>query len=101
MEKRRPTYDLDAIKSAIGSVETLAMTSSALRDALSLGFDRGGVVDTILGIERRMFLKSMTTYADHRIWQDVYHVPARGLTLYVKFQADVVTEFTVMSFKEK
>lgn len=27
--------------------------------------------------------------------------PARGLTLYVKFQADVITEFTVMSFREK
>lgn len=101
MEKRRPTYDLEAIKSAFETVETLAMTSSALRDAIALGFDRAGVVETIAGIERRMFYKSMTTFADHRVWQDVYHVPARGLTLYVKFQADVVTEFTVMSFKEK
>jgi motility quorum-sensing regulator/GCU-specific mRNA interferase toxin len=48
-----------------------------------------------------MFMKSMTTYADHRVWQDVYHVPAEGMVLYVKFQADVVTEFRVMSFKEK
>lgn len=47
-----------------------------------------------------MFVKSMTTYADHRLWQDVYHVPTRGLLLYVKFQADVLTEFTVVSFKE-
>ena len=101
MEKRRPTYDLEAIKSAFETVETLAMTSSALRDAIALGFDRAGVVETIAGIERRMFYKSMTTFADHRVWQDVYHVPARGLRLYVKFQADVVTEFTVMSFKEK
>lgn len=101
MEKKRPTYDLEAIKAALGSVDTLAMTSSALRDATSLGFDRASVVATIAGIERRMFYKSMTTFADHRLWQDVYHVPARGLTLYVKFQADVVTEFTVMSFKEK
>lgn len=101
MEKRRPTYDLEAIKAAFETVETLAMTSSALRDAIALGFDRAGVVETIAGIERRMFYKSMTTFADHRVWQDVYHVPARGLTLYVKFQADVVTEFTVMSFKEK
>ncbi|MFC5422983.1 type II toxin-antitoxin system MqsR family toxin [Bosea eneae] len=101
MEKRRPTYDLEAIKAAFGSVDQLAMTSSALRDATALGFDRAGVVETIGGIERRMFYKSMTTFADHRIWQDVYHVPARGLTLYVKFQADIVTEFTVMSFKEK
>ena len=55
----------------------------------------------ISSIRRSMFYKSMTTYADHRTWQDVYHVPADGLTLYVKFQADVVTEFRVMSFKEK
>jgi motility quorum-sensing regulator/GCU-specific mRNA interferase toxin len=101
VEKRRPTYDLTAIKTALGSVETLAMTSSALRDAMTSGFDRAGVVETIAGIERGMFYKSMTTFADHRVWQDVYHVPARGLTLYVKFQADVVTEFTVMSFKPK
>ena len=101
MEKRRPTYDLEAIKLAIGSFDTLAITTSALRDATALGFDRGGIVGTIVGIERRMFFKSMTTFADHRVWQDVYHVPARELTLYVKFQADVITEFTVMSFKEK
>jgi len=101
MEKRRPTYDLEAIKAALGSVETLSMTSSALRDATILGFDRMAVVETIAGIERRMFYKSMTTFADHRVWQDVYHVSARGMVLYVKFQADVVTEFTVMSFKEK
>ncbi len=48
-----------------------------------------------------MFFKSMTTLTDHRTWQDVYHVPVDGLILYVKFQADVVTEFRVMSFKEK
>jgi motility quorum-sensing regulator/GCU-specific mRNA interferase toxin len=52
MEKRRPTYDLTAIKAALSSVDTLAMTSSALRDANALGFDRAGVVETIAGIER-------------------------------------------------
>ena len=101
MEKRRPTYDLDAIKAVLGSVETMAMTSTALRDAMRLGFDRAGVVETINGIDRRMFYKSMTTFADHRVWQDVYHVTTRDLVLYVKLQADVVTEFTLMSFKEK
>ena len=101
MEKRRPTYDLEAIKAPLGTVETLAMTSSALHDAIALGFDRAEIVETIGGIERQMFYKSMTTFADRRVWQDVYQVPARGMKLYVKFQADVVTEFTVMSFKEK
>lgn len=45
MEKRRPTYDLDAIKTTFGSVDTLAITTSALRDATGLGFDRAGVVE--------------------------------------------------------
>ncbi len=48
-----------------------------------------------------MFFKSMTSFADHRVWQDVYHVPFESMVLYVKFQKDVVTEFAVMSFKEK
>lgn len=102
LEKRKPTYDLEAIKAAIGSPETLSITSSALHDAVGLGFDRSGIAAVIQSIRRPMFYKSMTTLADHRIWQDVYHVPMEvGLTLYVKFQANIVTEFTVMSFKEK
>ena len=101
MEKRRPAYDLAAVQTALGAVERLAITVSAFRDATSLGFDRAGVVLVVSSIERRMFVKSMTTFADHRVWQDVYHVPAGEVVLYVKFQADVVTEFRVMSFKEK
>ena len=95
------TYDLEAIKLAIGSIDTLAITTSAFRAATSLGFDRRAIVEVIQSIERPMFFKSMTTFADHRVWQDVYRVPARELELYIKFQADVVTEFIVMSFKEK
>lgn len=101
MEKRRPTYDLEAFKAALGTPERLAMTTSALQDATMLGFDRRAVVEVLLSMDRSMFFKSMTTFADHRIWQDVYHVPAHDLLLYVKFQADVVTEFRVMSFKER
>jgi hypothetical protein len=41
----------------------------------------------------------MTTFADHRLWQDAYRARAGELVLYVKFQADVVTEFRVMTFK--
>ena len=78
MEKRRPTYDLEAIKLAIGSIDTLAITTSAFRAATSLGFDRRAIVDVIQSIERPMFFKSMTTFADHRVWQDVYRVPAEA-----------------------
>ncbi len=100
-EKKRPTYDLAAVKAVLGAVETLAIMTTAFRDALGLSFDRAGIVEVVQGMDRKMFFKSMTTISDHRVWQDVYYAPARGLVLYVKFQADVVTEFTVMSFKEK
>jgi motility quorum-sensing regulator/GCU-specific mRNA interferase toxin len=43
----------------------------------------------------------MTSHVDHRIWQDVYHVPSEAGTLYVKFTANAVTEFWLLSFKRK
>lgn len=101
MEKRRPTYDIEAIKRAIGSEATLAIKVAAFLDAAALGYDRHDIAEVIQSVTRTMFYKSMTTFADNRLWQDVYHVPSRGLTIYLKFQADTVTEFTVMSFKER
>lgn len=52
-------------------------------------------------MELKHFYKSMTSYADHRIWQDVYHVPYDDMILYVKFTQNVLSEFTLLSFKEK
>jgi len=57
-------------------------------------------VNTIQSIKRSDFLKSMTTYADHRIWQDVYNTTFNGYLLYIKFQIDEEGHF-VVSFKEK
>ncbi|MGA3318821.1 MAG: type II toxin-antitoxin system MqsR family toxin [Candidatus Korobacteraceae bacterium] len=34
---------------------------------------RPGAPAGISSLSRRNFYKSMTTYADHRVWQDVYH----------------------------
>ena len=52
-------------------------------------------------MQRSQFNKSMTSYADHRIWQGVYHVPSPTGVLYVKFTADAVSEFLLLSFKER
>lgn len=52
-------------------------------------------------MERGQSYESMTSYADHRQWQDVYHVPLCTVVVYVKFTADVVAEFRLLSFKEK
>ena len=100
-EKRQPTYDLEAFKAAFSSVERLAVTGTALRSAAALGFGRPEIVETIQTMKREHFYKSMTAYADHRLWQDVYHVPSSVGMLYVKFTVDVLTKFLLLSFKEK
>ncbi|PLX37616.1 MAG: hypothetical protein C0606_04840 [Hyphomicrobiales bacterium] len=101
IDKRKATYDLDAIQTAFFSESSLVATGSALRGAAALGFGRREIVRTIQSIRRKHFVKSMTSYADHRIWQDVYYVPSEVGTLYVKFTAGAVTEFLLLSFKEK
>jgi motility quorum-sensing regulator / GCU-specific mRNA interferase toxin len=100
-EKRKPTYDLDAFKATFTSVERLAVTGSALRSAASIGCGRVEIVNTIQTMQRGHFYKSMTAYADSRLWQDVYHVPSPVGLLYVKFTADAISEFLLLSFKEK
>lgn len=77
-EKRKPTYDLDAFKAAFASVEALHVTGAALRGAAALGFGRREIVATLQTMRRAHFYKSMTAYADHRSWQDVYHVPSEA-----------------------
>lgn len=101
MEKRKPSHDLERFKTVCGNPATLAITTSATRDALSLGFDRTAITHLIRTIDRSMFFKSMTAYGDHRQWQDVYHVPVGTLAIYVKFTNNAVTGFMVLSFKEK
>lgn len=37
-----------------------------------MGLDFEGIVGVILAMTSADFYKSMTTHADHRVWQDVY-----------------------------
>ena len=101
LEKRRPTYDLEAIKAAFDRPEKLRATTTAIRSARALGFTPTDIVAAIQSIARSHFYKSMPSYGDHRVWQDVYHAPHENLVLYVKFTADHIAEFTLLSFKEK
>lgn len=97
-QKRKPTYDLDAFKAAINSAERLSVTGTAVRSVgIRAGRDHGDDPDN----GREHFYKSMTVHANRRLWQDVYHVPSRMGVLYVTFTADAVTEFLLLSFKEK
>ena len=96
MEKFNPTYDLEEFKNS-----EFEITKTAQITALELEFDEEDVRNFVLSMKPSQFYKSMTSYANHKIWQDVYHVPYGDLVIYVKFTQNVISEFTLLSFKEK
>ncbi len=75
-------------------------TSSAFTGALELGInDLAGMCAVIMTLTSAHFYKSMTTHADHRIWQDVYHGKStRGDDVYLKLT--VIDDVLIVSFKE-
>ena len=98
-EKRKPTYDLAAFRASFDRVGKLNVTATAVRTAAALGFGRSEIVATIQTMQRRHFSKSMTAFADHRIWQDVYHAKtASGDEAYLKLT--VIDDVLIVSFKE-
>ena len=52
----------------------------------------------IAALTTKDFYKSMTTYADHRVWQDVYRPMTRAGEAYVKLT--VLDDLLIVSFKE-
>jgi motility quorum-sensing regulator/GCU-specific mRNA interferase toxin len=100
MEKRRPHYDLGSIKAAFTTPASLRITKTALTTAEALGLTLDDIVTLVQSINREQFYKSMTSLADHRIWQDVYHAQLGNLVLYVKFTTDS-EGYLVISLKEK
>ena len=52
--------------------EKVRMTWSAITGGAALGFDSEGIISVIMSLTGKDFYKSMTTHADHTLWQDVY-----------------------------
>jgi len=96
MGKFNPTYSLEEFKNS-----DFRITRTAQKSAEALCFEREDIYKVVSTMELKHFYKSMTSYADHRVWQDVYHVPYGNLILYIKFTQNVISEFTLLSFKEK
>jgi len=100
MEKRTPHYALAAIKVEVERLGVAAFTKSALDGGRALGLTSDEMLAVIAALSRRDFYKSMTTFADHRVWQDVYHAetPAER-TAYIK--VTLRGGAPVIQFKEK
>ncbi len=97
MEKGTPHCKLPAVKALVdaGRVRT---THSARAGANVIGFDYAGMLAVVKALKPTDFYKSMTTHADHTIWQDVYRPNTPAGDLYLKLT--VIDDLLIVSFKE-
>jgi motility quorum-sensing regulator/GCU-specific mRNA interferase toxin len=97
MEKRTPHCTLQRVKVLVeaGKVRT---THTARVGANALGFSYSEMLAVVLALKPSDFYKSMTTYADHTIWQDVYRPKTLVGDVYLKLT--VIDDVLIVSFKE-
>jgi motility quorum-sensing regulator / GCU-specific mRNA interferase toxin len=97
MEKRTPHCPLTKVKTLV-KAEKVRTTFSAVTGAANLGFDFAGMLEVVLSLVPADFYKSMTTHADHRVWQDVYRPKTIAGPVYLKLT--VIDDVLIVSFKE-
>jgi motility quorum-sensing regulator/GCU-specific mRNA interferase toxin len=97
VEKFTPHCKLTVVKALVtaGPVRT---TRTAREGAVALGFDLDGMLAVIQALTMADFHKSMTTHADHRVWQDVYRPMTAAGGVYLKLT--VIDDVLIVSFKE-
>jgi motility quorum-sensing regulator/GCU-specific mRNA interferase toxin len=97
MEKRTPHCKLAVVRDlvAAGKVRT---TVSALVGGAALRFGFEEIIGVVAALTPRDFYKSMTTHADHRVWQDVYRPKTPAGEVYLKLT--VLDDVLIVSFKE-
>lgn len=100
MEKLKPHYALASIQAAFADASSLNRSFVSKQGADDLDMDDTTVTTVIRALSAADFDKSMTSMADHRIWQDVYRPRAGGRTLYLKFTLDAQKALFLISFKE-
>ena len=102
MEKHTPHYRLGAIFDLVSDAESVPFTRSAIGGGLELGLDQYAMRAVILRLTRKCFYKSMTTYLNHRVWQDVYlGATSDGIAVYIKVTGCLDGSPPVIQFKRK
>ncbi len=97
MEKLTPHCPLQTVKALVESGQVRS-TFSALKGAAELGMDFEAMLGVIASLVPVDFYKSMTTHADHRVWQDVYRPTTPAGPIYLKLT--VIDDVLIVSFKE-
>jgi len=71
MEKSTPHSKLNVVKAFVAAGKVRA-TRSARLGATALGLELSDMLAVVMALTPADFYKSMTTHADHTVWQDVY-----------------------------
>lgn len=97
MEKPTPNCKLGVIKAlvAAGHVRT---THTARAGATELGLTFSDMLEVVAALTPSDFYKSMTTHADHTVWQDAYRPRTAAGDFYIKLT--VMDDVLIVSFKE-
>lgn len=83
MEKKTPHTRLNVVKELVEQ-DKIRMTMSATDGADELGLDFDNVKQVVLALTSADFYKSMTTYSNHTVWQDVYRPVLTDCQVYLK-----------------
>ena len=96
----RRNYELACVQRLAAKIGVAAFTKTALDGGREMGLTTAEMLTVIASLSRGNFYKSMTTYADYRIWQDVYHADTPvGKEAYIKI---TLRDWApVIQFKEK
>ena len=97
MEKRKPHCPLSVVHTLVEQGQVRS-TRTALIGAAEMGLDFEAMLNVIRALTNGDFYKSMTTHADHRIWQDVYQPSTAAGDVYLKLT--VIDDLLIVSFKE-
>ena len=83
MEKRKPHCKLSVVQGLV-KVGEVRVTRSAMICASELGFELADMLAAVMLLTPDDFYKSMTTHADHTVWQDVYRPNTSVGDVYLK-----------------
>jgi motility quorum-sensing regulator/GCU-specific mRNA interferase toxin len=97
VEKRTPHCGLAVVRALVAAGKVRA-TVSALAGGAAMGFSFEEIVGVVAALTPKDFYKSMTSHADHRIWQDAYRPKTPAGDIYLKLT--VIDDVLIVSFKE-
>ena len=98
MEKGVPHYPLATVKALLDAGK-VRPTFSAVAGAAALELSDQEIMAVVGALTSKDFYKSMTTHADHRVWQDVYRPTTDAGGVYLKLT--VTDEVIIVSFKAR